>query len=106
MDTLKGLSRILFTTQAVVHHLPLFNSTTAITTEKPTNISSLVRVCMSVNIFTADLKLDLPPETFYQSTKSQKVLPFATSKNIPVMVVNSLKLQEPLLPLLAKLKMD
>merc|ERR1711881_753892 len=94
MDMLRGSSEISSMTQVGEPPSPWSSSTTATTTERPTSTSSLTRECTSDNISTAVLRPDSPPETSCPSTRSQKVLPFATSRSTLVMVANSLRPQE------------
>merc|ERR1712183_137759 len=66
-------SRTLCMIQAVVLHWLRSNLTIAITIERSKSSSLPVKVCTLVNIFIVEQKPDLPLETFYQSTKFQKV---------------------------------
>merc|ERR1712036_211719 len=63
MDTLRESSRTSSTTQAGVPLLLWSNTTTATTTERPTNTSSPVRVFTSASTSTAVLRPDSPLET-------------------------------------------
>ncbi len=92
-------------TQVEVPHLTKLNSETQINSDTKNIYSLLLKVHTPVNSYIAETKELSQPETFYQSTKFQKVPLSVTLKNTQVIKELSPKLQVHMLPLLVTLKM-